>query len=347
MSPEEEWVGLVPEEIEEILRPLDVPRYRASQIFRSIHRHGARRFEEMTTLPKELRERLSAAFRVGIPETAARTDPGPDRSRKFLFRLADGLEVETVKIAGEDGLTACVSSQAGCRYDCAYCATPLGGFARSLRAGEIVGQVLALDEPVRRIVYMGMGEPLANYRNVVKSVRLLTHPHGYALPARRITISTVGLVPLIDRLAGEKLGVRLAISLAAADDEKRGRILPIAAAYPLDDLLAAAARFAEASGSRVTFEYVLLAGVNDTEKDARSLIARLSPLRCKLNLIPFNPVEELPYRPPSEERIDGFLERLSGRLTVTVRRSAGRSIDAACGQLRLRMRAPRAEDPAR
>jgi 23S rRNA (adenine2503-C2)-methyltransferase len=192
-----------------------------------------------------------------------------------------------------------------------------------------------------------MGEPLANFRNVVKSVRLLTHPHGFALPPRRITISTVGLVPLIDRLAAERLGVRLAISLAAADDEKRAKILPIAASYPLDDLLAAGMRFAEASKSRVTFEYVLLDGVNDGESDARSLIARLSPLRCKLNLIPFNPVEELPYRPPSEERIDRFLARLSGRLTVTVRRSAGRSIDAACGQLRLRTRAPGAGDPRR
>ncbi|RPJ43661.1 MAG: 23S rRNA (adenine(2503)-C(2))-methyltransferase RlmN, partial [Candidatus Latescibacterota bacterium] len=327
---------LLPEEIEERLRPFDVPRYRAVQVFRAIHAGGARDFRAITTLPTALRERLAERFRIGIPEVAAISSLGDDRSRKFLFRLEGRLDVETVKIAGENGITACVSSQAGCRYGCAYCATPLGGFARSLRAGEIAGQVLALDEPVRRVVYMGMGEPLANYRNVVKSVRLLAHPLGRALPPRRITISTVGLVPLIHRLAEEKLGVRLAISLAAADDAKRRGILPIAASYPLPDLLAAAARFAEASGSRVTFEYVLIAGLNDGEEDARALIARLSPLRCKVNLIPFNPVSELPHRPPAESKIDRFLARLAPHLTVTVRRSAGRSIDAACGQLRLR-----------
>jgi 23S rRNA (adenine2503-C2)-methyltransferase len=291
----------------------------------------------MTTLPLDLRRSLEERFSVGIPERAGLSEPGSDRSRKFLLRLADGTEIETVKIAGEDGVTACVSSQAGCRYGCAYCATPLGGFTRSLAAGEIVGQVLALEEPVRRIVYMGMGEPLANYRNVVKSVRLFTHPHGAAFPARRITISTAGLVPLIDRLAAERLGVRLAISLGSADDAKRASLLPIARSYGLDALLGAARRFAEESGSRVTFEYVLLAGVNDGEEDARALVRRLSPLPSKVNLIPFNPVNALPHRPPSEAAIDRFLARLAPHLTVTVRRSAGRSIDAACGQLRLRI----------
>ncbi|MFH1679788.1 MAG: 23S rRNA (adenine(2503)-C(2))-methyltransferase RlmN [Candidatus Eisenbacteria bacterium] len=333
----EEWVGLLPEEIEERLRPLGVPRFRASQVFRWIHRHGARGFDSMTNLPMELRESLAARAAVGIPEIAARSEPGEDGSLKVLFRLSDGTGVETVRIAGEDGPTACISSQAGCRYGCAFCATPLGGFARSLRAGEIAGQVLGLGERVRRVVYMGMGEPLANYAAVVKSVRLLTHPHGHALPARRITISTVGLVPLIYRLAEERLGVRLAISLAAATDEKRASLMPIARQHRLDSLLAAASHFSEESGARVTFEYVLLAGVNDTDEDARALVRRLAPLRCKLNLIPFNAVNGLPFRAPSEKVIERFLARLAPRLTVTVRRSAGRSLDAACGQLRLRL----------
>ncbi|MBM3321653.1 MAG: 23S rRNA (adenine(2503)-C(2))-methyltransferase RlmN [Candidatus Eisenbacteria bacterium] len=341
------WVGLLPSEIEERLRPLGVPGYRALQVFRWVHRHGARDFEAMTNLPRALRETLAAAAPIGIPAVAARSEPGADGSLKILFRFPEGTETETVRIAGADGLTACVSSQAGCRYGCAYCATPLGGFERSLRAGEIAGQVLGLGETVRRVVYMGMGEPLANYAEVVKSVRLLVHPHGLALPARRITISTVGLVPLIRRLAEEGLGVRLAISLASAIDETRARLLPIARTYDLDSLFAAAARFSETSGSRVTFEYVLLGGVNDGEEDARALIRRLSPLRCKLNLIPYNPVDDLPFGAPAEHAIDRFLARLAPHLTVTVRRSAGRTIDAACGQLRLRARAASPGEPKR
>ena len=332
----EEMTGLAPEEIGERFEPLGLPRYRARQVFHWIHRHRAGSFGDMTTLPKELRSKLERHFRVGLPERITRTDRGPDGSRKQLFRLSDGTVVETVEIPGPGGLTACVSSQAGCRYDCAFCATPLGGFSRSLGAGEIAGQVLALEEPVRRIVYMGMGEPLANYRNVVKSVRLLTHPEGYALPPRRITISTVGLVPLIDRLADERLGVRLAVSLTAADGKKRAELMPIEKKFPLDSLVTSAARFAEKSRSRVTFEYVLLAGINDGDEDARALVRLLSPLPCKVNLIPFNRVDSLPFSPPSEERIDRFLSMLTPSLTVTVRRSAGREIDGACGQLRLR-----------
>lgn len=332
--------GLFPEEIAELLGPLGAPRYRADQLFRWIHRQRARGFAEMSNLPMELRAALEERFVVGAPEAVAVSELDPGGTRKFLFRGEGGTEFETVEIPGEEGPTVCVSSQSGCRYDCAFCATPLGGFLRSLGAGEIAGQVLGIGRPAKRIVYMGMGEPLANYRQVVRSIRLLIHPNGAALPPRRITVSTVGLVPLIDRLASEDLGVRLAVSLTAADDGKRARLMPVARKYAVADLLAAAERFAERCGAPVTFEVPLLAGVNDSEDDARLLARRLAPLSCKVNLIPFNPVPDLPYRPPDEERIDRFLAILSRRLTATVRRSAGRGIDAACGQLRLRAGLP-------
>jgi len=328
--------GMTPEEIAGELHSLGEPSYRGVQIFRWIHRRRARAFREMTVLSLPLREKLEERFRIDRPRRAERAGPAPDGTVKDLFRLRDGAAVETVRIAGEDGATLCVSSQAGCRYGCAFCATARGGFRRSLTAGEIAGQVLAQEEPVRRIVYMGMGEPLANYRNVVRSVRLLTHPEGAAIPPRRITLSTAGLVPLIDRLAGEELGVRLAVSLNAPNDEIRRRLMPIARRLPMEALLEAADRFARRTGAPVTFEYVLLSGVNDGDEHARELARRLAPLRCKVNLIPFNAAPPLPFRGPSEDRIESFLRILAPRLTVTVRRSAGAGIDAACGQLRIR-----------
>ena len=289
----------------------------------------------MTNLPLDFRRKLEEHFLIGLPESVVEGEPGADGTRKKLLLLADGEKIETVRIAGADGNTICVSSQAGCRYGCVFCATGLGGFTRSLRAGEIVAQILSEDEPVRRIVFMGMGEPLANYRNVVQSIRILTHQEGSAIPPRRITVSTVGLVPLIDRLAEERLGVRLAVSLTSAIQEKRERLMPVAKRYPLNALLESVRRFARESGNPVTFEYVLLSDVNDSNEDARELARRLGNIRCKVNLIPFNSVESLPFRAPAENRIDAFLSILTGRVTATVRRSAGRGIDAACGQLRL------------
>ncbi|MBN1824942.1 MAG: 23S rRNA (adenine(2503)-C(2))-methyltransferase RlmN [Candidatus Eisenbacteria bacterium] len=333
-------VGSTPEEIGALLSALDEPPYRGTQIFRWIHRHRARSFREMTVLPLPLREALEARFRIDLPRRTERVGPGPDGAVKDLFLLQDGAAVEAVRIAGEDGATLCVSSQAGCRYGCAFCATARGGFRRSLTAGEIAGQLLVQEEPVRRVVYMGMGEPLANYRNTVRSVRLLVHPEGAAIPPRRITLSTAGLVPLIDRLAAEELGLRLAVSLNASNDEIRRRLMPIAERWPIEALLAAADRFARQSGAPVTFEYVLLAGVNDGDEHARELARRLAPIRCKVNLIPFNPVPSLPWRGPTESRIESFLRILAPRLVATVRRSAGSGIDAACGQLRLRTAPP-------
>jgi len=326
--------GLLPDQWEKLLHPL--PRYRASQVFRWVQRHRVFDPAQMTNLPGEVKERLAPLLAGALPRDAVDPAQSPDGSRKHLFRLPDGTNIEAVRIPGGKGATVCVSSQAGCRYDCAFCATPLGGFVRSLTAGEIVAQVLLSGGEVRRVVYMGMGEPLANYPNVVKSVRVLTHPDGLALPPRRITISTVGLVPQIDRLQKENLGVRLAISLVSALPGKRARLMPVEKRYPLPSLLESARGFARASGLPVTFEVVLLAGVNDGEEDAKALITRLSPIPCKVNLIPFNRVETIPFEPSTEKRMNRFLSLLAPHLTVTVRRSAGRSIHAACGQLRLR-----------
>ncbi len=328
--------GLLPEEIEKEIAPIGAPSYRAGQLFRWVQKQRAADFAQMTNLPAGFRAELEKIFRVFLPEVVRRSDAPRGASHKLLCRFPDGVSVETVAIAGKKGMTLCVSSQAGCGYDCTFCATAIGGLQRSLQAAEIVGQVLALEEPPKRIVYMGMGEPLANYGNVVKSIRILTHPDGLAISPGRITVSTVGLTPMIDRLESDKTGVRLAISLVAGDDSKRSRLMPVNRKYPLAPLLESAARFARSSGHPVTFEYPMLAGVNDGVEDARVLVRKLNSIKCKVNLIPWNRVDELPYSPPGEESINRFLGILSGRLTVTVRRSAGREIDAACGQLRLR-----------
>ncbi len=338
-----ELAGLLPEEIEPILLSLGEPRYRALQVFQWIQKRRVTQFDSMSNLPHALRVALAEKCRVGIPVLREEFSVEKGGSGKYLLRLSDGIEIETVRIPAVDGPTICVSSQAGCAYDCAFCATAIGGLQRSLRAGEIVGQILALTETPKRVVYMGMGEPLANFKSVLQSVRILTHPEGAAIPPRRITISTVGLVPMIDRLARENLGVRLAISLTSAIDEKRDRLMPVNRKFPLPDLLGSASRFASITGSRVTFEYPLMGGVNDGEEDVRALVDRLGPLRCRLNLIPFNQVEELDFEAPPESRVEHFLKKLTPYLNVTVRRSAGREIDAACGQLRIR--AQKREEP--
>lgn len=329
-------LGLLPEDIAAKIVPPGLPSYRAGQIFRWVHKQRASEFVEMSNLPAPLRKDLEKQFNIAIPVEVKNSVPPHGRSRKLLLRLSDDLRVETVVIGESGKETLCVSSQAGCSYDCSFCATAIGGLRRSLGADEIVGQVIALGTLPKRIVFMGMGEPLANYKNVVQSLRILTHPDGLAITPRRITVSTVGLLPLIDRLADEQIGVRLAVSLFSADDKKRSRFMPVNNKYPLAPLLKSAGRFSQVSGHPVTFEYPLLAGINDGVEDARILLRKLNSISCKVNLIPFNRVDELPFAPPSEEVLNRFLGILSGRLTVTVRRSAGRDIDAACGQLRLR-----------
>ncbi len=334
-------LDLEPEELERWVTQRGEPAYRARQILNWLYQHGADRFAAMTNLPRAWRERLEAEARIGAP-AVVRRQISADGTRKLLLQLDDGALVEAVLIPDGDRFTACISSQAGCAMGCAFCATALGGLQRNLRTGEIVGQLLRLNadlaesgQRVTHIVFMGMGEPLANYERVVRAVRLIHHPLALGMSQRRITVSTVGLVPGIRRLAEERLQITLAISLHAPNDELRNRLVPINRRYPLAELLAAAREYVEKTHRRVTFEYVLLKGINDSPAEARQLAGLAQSLLCHVNLIPFNPVPESGFERPGEGEIRRFQEILQGYgVPVTVRRQRGADIDAACGQLR-------------
>lgn len=315
--------------------------YRAGQIGRWIYQRGVNRFSEMTDLGKPLRALLEDHFRL---ERLERLDDrvGADGTRKYLFGLKDGHRIETVRIPEKDHYTLCISSQVGCAQGCRFCRTAAGGFRRNLTAGEIIAQIrdaaadLAADDPRRltNIVFMGMGEPLANYDNVVQAIRVITDAEwGLAISRRRVTLSTAGLVPEIDAL-GRDVEVNLAISLNATDDETRSRLMPINRRYPIAELLAACARFPLRPRGRITVEYILMAGVNDSDADARRLATLLRPLRAKINLIPFNPHDGCEYRPPAASVVERFQQRMiKANYTTIIRHSKGRDIGAACGQL--------------
>ncbi len=313
--------------------------YRAAQVLRWIYQRGADSFDAMTDIRKDLRRKISERFTIGRPEILD-TAASADGSRKFVFGLLDGKRIETVLIPERDHYTLCVSSQVGCAQGCAFCRTGAMGFSRNLKASEIVAQVRAvrfsLPDPERltNLVFMGMGEPLANFENVRDAVNLLTDPEvGMKFAARRVTVSTVGLAPKIAAL-GRETRARLAVSLNAADDETRSRIMPVNRAYPIARLLEALKGFPLKTGKRITFEYVLLSGVNDSPADARNLVRILSSIPAKINLIPFNPYEGSPFERPSEDRIAAFHDFLIEKhFTAIIRRSKGPDIAAACGQL--------------
>ncbi len=345
---------LTREEISKFLVAAGAPRFRGDQVFRWIWRRGARSFDQMTDLPAPLRAQLAETARITFP-VAERIDTSADGTRKFLVRLADGLAVESVLIPEERRMTLCISSQVGCALACTFCATGTMGLARHLRAGEIAGQVaLAHEEllrtpheghpprerPITNIVYMGMGEPLHNYDNTLRSLQILVDEQGLGYPPRRITVSTVGLVPQMLEL-GRAIPVTLAISLHAPNDELRAQLMPIDKKWPLAEVIAAARSFPLASRARITFEYVLLAGVNDRPRDAEELAQLLGDLRCKVNLIPFNEHPGAPYARPSDQTVRTFEEILLSRdVMTTVRTTRGRDIAAACGQLALRSPGP-------
>lgn len=340
--------GLLPSEIEAYVETIGQPAYRGRQIFHWLHGRGARDFASISVLPRALRERLAATATTQAFELLARQqDPG-DGTLKLLFRLADGETVETVLMRYRYGLTACVSSQVGCRIGCRFCASSTGGLVRNLEAGEMVEQVVALNrelapagERVGRIVVMGMGEPLENLPAVLRFLRLAHEPEGCAIGWRHMTVSTSGLVPGIDALAAEDLPITLAISLHAPTDELRSYLVPLNRRYPLDALLAACRRYFTATGRRLTFEYVMIDGVNDLPELARELVRRLRDLPCHVNLIPLNPVpgRGLEGSPPEARRAFRDILAQAG-IAATVRRQLGTSIDAACGQLRRRSQAP-------
>lgn len=334
-----ELVGLTLEELEAFVAGLGEPRYRGRQLARWLYGGGATDIAEMTDLPQALRRRLADVARASRLRALARSDASHDLTTKVLAGLADGRTVETVLMRYDDGRrTACISTQVGCGMGCTFCATGLAGLARNLSAGEIVEQVLLIEreagERITHVVFMGMGEPLANYEATLKAVRLLNAPYGPRIGMRNLTISTVGLVPQIRRLAQERLQLVLAISLHAGHDDLRSQLVPVNRRWPIADLIAAARDYQAATGRRVTFEYVLMAGVNDHDLHARQVSALLAGWGAHLNVIPWNPVYGMQFRRPAPHEVHRFvgLVRRAG-VAATIRIDRGVDIAAACGQL--------------
>ena len=314
-------------------------RFRARQVFRWIHRHGVTVFDEMTDLSQRLRATLAASFTLTTPQVVKR-ERSVDGTEKFVLRLADGNMIESVFIPDTPAMTFCISTQVGCAMACRFCLTGKMGLVRNLTAGEIVGQVRVLADALGmrdkrfNLVLMGMGEPLHNYDETMKALRILADEHGLAVSPRRVTLSTVGLLSALERLAQEPLMPNLAISLHAPTDAIRGELVPINKKYGVADIIDACRRFPLKRRSRITFEYVMLAGVNDSPDDARRLATLLSRVKSKVNLIPLNAAPGIPFERPSDQTIDRFAQILADHhLTVSVRKSRGRDIRAACGQL--------------
>ena len=331
----------------EELQSLAQPSYRARQITDWLYKKRVNSFAEMTDLPQVLRGKLAADFsfeRIDVVRVLGSTDT----TRKFLFRLSDGNLIETVLIPASPALygspsdrrTICVSTQVGCAYGCKFCASGLDGWKRDLHPNEIVNQIIAVEresgERIDNIVFMGMGEPLANYDNVMRAIQIINAPWGIGIGARHITVSTSGLVPQIRKLAEQPLQIRLAVSLHGASDEVRSRIMPVNRKYNLGTLLEACRYFSSRKKQRITFEYILIAEVNDSDDQARKLARHAHALNAKINLIPYNNVEGLDWTRPSSERQKRFLAlvRTAG-VRATLRREEGDDIAAACGQLRL------------
>ena len=332
-------VGLAPDALADFFEGIGEKPFRARQVMRWIYRRGVLDFNEMTDISLRLRRQLEQLASLAIPP-AVRVEESADGTRKWLVKVGGGQAVETVFIPEPNRSTLCISSQVGCAMDCPFCATGHSGFNRNLQAAEILGQVLlanrALGSPsaITNVVFMGMGEPLANYRAVVPVAKLLTDDHGLGLSRRRVTISTAGLVPQIRRLASE-CNVALAVSLHAPTDTLRDELVPINRRHPIEQLLQACWHYAEGLASRqITFEYVMLAGVNDSLKDASRLAVLLRDRPAKVNLIPFNSFPGAAYRCSAPQTIERFCTHLRSRgIVATIRRTRGDDIDAACGQL--------------
>jgi 23S rRNA (adenine2503-C2)-methyltransferase len=326
-------------ELEDALAGSGAPRFHARQIFQWIHRRGVTDFESMTDLSRALRLRLDDEFRVSTPEVA-RTERSVDGTVKFLLQLADGNLIESVYIPDTPSNTFCLSTQVGCAMRCAFCLTGKMGIVRNLSAGEIVGQVRVLARELGmlsqrfNIVLMGMGEPLHNYDETMKALRILATEHGLSVSPRRVTLSTVGVLPALERLATEPLMPNLAISLHSTTEDQRDALVPINRKYGLKELLDACRQFPLKRRNRITFEYVMLRDVNDTPEDARRLVKLLSGIKSKVNLLPLNEAAGIPFERPSDDTVNRFAKILADHhMTVSVRKSRGRDIRAACGQL--------------
>ena len=327
-------------EIEELLGP-EQPRFRARQVYHALYQQRVPDLVQIFTLPANLRDKLAARHRVGLPEIARRFE-SVDGTRRYLLRLDDGRTVETVLMPEGERDTICISSQVGCAVGCTFCMTALLGLERNLTAGEIVGQVLLVsrdngllgDGSRLNIVMMGQGEPLLNLENVIKATRLLLDPDGVGLSPRRVTVSTAGIVPQIEQMGREPVRPKLAISLNASTEEIRRELMPITRKYHLKDLLAVCRAYPLRPWEKLTFEYVLLKGVNDTDADARRVIGLLGNLNCKVNLIALNPGPGIEFETPDAERVARFQQIIRGSLPCFVRKPRGLDIFAACGQLK-------------
>jgi 23S rRNA (adenine2503-C2)-methyltransferase len=328
------------EEIEQFIAGLGKERYRAVQIMKWVHQALADSFANMTNLSKALREELAERSTICRP-TVAGIASSDDGTKKFLLALHDGNHIEAVLIPGEDHGTLCVSTQVGCAMGCRFCRTAKIGLKRNLNAAEIVAQLLTVrrevpDSRITNVVFMGMGEPLANLDETRRAVNIMTHPNGPQVSWRRLTVSTSGLVPQIREL-GATSRVKLAVSLNAVNDEQRNAVMPINRKYPLAELLGCLKEYPLQRGHRITIEYVLIAGLNDSDADARQLVRILNPIKAKINLIPLNDDPESELRAPSPQRVQRFQDILMSRsLVAVVRRSRGSDIMAACGQLAAR-----------
>lgn len=338
-----ELVGLTLAELREFFQTIKEQPFRATQLFRAIYKHRLDNFEAITEYSKELRAKL-ADTAVIMRQQIEKIYYSQDGTRRYLFKLHDGRDVESVWIPEPDRATICISSQVGCPLACEFCLTAQLGLKRNLSTGEIVGQIIGvlrdlygMKQPPDRqlnIVMMGMGEPLLNYDSVMAAIRLMNDEEGLSISTRHITLSTAGIVPRIYDLGKEEIRPRLAISMTGTTDEMRDRLMPINKKYPLDELLEACRKFPLKPRERITFEYVMLDGVTDRDEDARRLVKLLSGVRAKVNLIPHNPAEELPFKASPPERIIYFQQILADHgLSAFIRRPRGQDIFAACGQL--------------
>lgn len=313
--------------------------FRGQQLYEWMHVKLARDFDEMTNLSKAFREKCKQLYSYTALQAVQIQESKLDGTKKFLFALADGNVVESVWMKYKHGNSVCISSQVGCRMGCRFCASTLDGLERNLTASEMLDQVYAITlltgERVSNVVVMGTGEPLDNYDNLLAFLHLLTDENGLHISQRNVTVSTCGIVPEMRRLAEEKLQITLALSLHSTTDEKRRRLMPIANKYSIEELMDACSYYFEQTGRRITFEYSLVGGVNDTDEDAQELIALARPLCCHINLIPVNPIKERDYVQSSQGRVLHFKNMLEkNKINVTIRREMGRDIDGACGQLR-------------
>jgi 23S rRNA (adenine2503-C2)-methyltransferase len=344
--------GMNEDELETFVQSVGEKKYRAAQLYAWLYAKHADTFDEMSNISKEFRDLLKQTATIEQIQLIASNSSQKDGTTKFLFRLSDGLLIESVLIppekdspSADQRLTLCLSTQVGCPLDCKFCASGTMGFTRDLSASEILDQVIQSQRNSRRritnIVYMGMGEPMLNYDALWQAIEMLNSPDGFGLGARNMTVSTAGLIPEIKRLSGEKLQVGLAISLHAATDELRGQLVPINRKYSIKPLIAACKEYFEKTGRRLSFEYILFEGINDSPKDARALAHVVQGLNCYVNLIPANPTRERQYRPPTQETVLAFeaeLKRL--HINCTLRSRKGVDIDAGCGQLRSRLLKP-------